>query len=330
MPSRLKLGLVGAGPVAEKYHVPAIRAVPEFSAWQVADIDLARARHLAELVPFNSATVRTEDLHGNVDAAVIALPNALHQAVACQLLEAGIHVLCEKPMARTVAECRQMIASAKKGHALLCIGHARRLRANVADARRLIEKGLLGRIIHIEAEEGSTSDWPRSRAYFDPQIAGGGALIDVGIHSIDIIRYLAGEFAAVEYAGNQTLSTVESHCELRFTLVNGATGKLVASREQNLRQQIVLQGDEGELTVGLWGQELFLRNKSGKAFQHLKNLQLNPVRRAMDASFVEQLFMFAKAILGTEKLPVTGMEGMRAVEVVEWAYTGVKPTEMVN
>jgi predicted dehydrogenase len=320
MKRRLKIGLVGAGPVAERYHVPAIRAVPEVRAWMVADVEATRAERMAELVPFEHWSAKTEDLIGQVDAVIVALPNALHAPITVRFLGAGVHVLCEKPMARNAEECRQMLAAAERTGAVLSIGHNRRFRSNVIEAKRLMQQGLLGEITEIEAEEGSRADWPRSRAYFDPVMAGGGALLDVGIHAIDLIRVLVGEFDEVEYAGNNTATTVESHCELRFRLANGATGSLVCSREQELRQRIVFRGTEGELTVGLWSPELVLARRRGKAFQRFERLRLNPVRRALDASFAEQLFRFAKAILENGPVPVPGLDGLKAVEVVERAY----------
>jgi predicted dehydrogenase len=317
---RLKLALIGAGPVAERYHVAAIRGVPEFKAWMAADLDVARARRVADLAPFEYAVSSLDEVLGNVDAAIVALPNGLHREVSCQLLEAGIHVLCEKPMARDVAECEEMIASAARGGAILCVGHNRRFRTNVIEATKILDAGLLGNITNVEAEEGSTSDWRRSKAYFDPALAGGGALMDVGIHSIDLIRLLVDEFADVEYEGNESVETVESHAVLRFTLANGARGRVTSSRDQNLGQRLVLRGTEGELAVGLWSLALVLQRKSGKAFQHFKELNLNPVRRALDASFVEQLHRFAKAILDGGLPPVSGYDGLKAVQVVERAY----------
>jgi glucose-fructose oxidoreductase len=294
----------------------------------VADLDLSRAKHLAAVAPFEHAVARAEELCGNVDLAIVALPNALHAPVSTLLLESGVHVLCEKPMARNVAECRQMIASAEKGRAILCVGHNRRYRSNLLEAQRLIGAGLLGNLERIEAEEGSTADWPRSKAYFDPAIAGGGSLLDVGIHSVDIIRFLAGEFLEVAYTGDQTADSVEGHCELRFKLVSGVEGVLLASRKKELGQRIVFRGSEGHLEAGLWSPELWLSRKKGKAFRHFDRISLNPVRRSMDASFVDQLLRFVKSIKSGGDSPISGDEGLKAVEIVQWAYSGSRPVRM--
>jgi UDP-N-acetylglucosamine 3-dehydrogenase len=321
MPNRLRLALVGAGPVAQRYHMRAIRGVPEVLPAVVLDLDENRARQFAQRQGFLRYTTRLEDLLGAVDLAIVALPNGAHASVSCELLTNGVHVLCEKPMARTVPECRTMIEAAERGGTKLCIGHNRRFRTNVMLAKRWMGKGIVGEVTRIEAEEGSTADWARSPIYFDPQQAGGGALIDVGIHSIDLIRWLAGEFQDISYRGNETAGTVESDAELRFRLATGAEGTLVASRTRNLQQHIYITGTEGFIDIGLWSEHLRVRHNKGKAFQKLPHLDAYVSKRPpQDPSFVLQLTNFVNAIRGTEKVLVDGYEGMANVDVVTRAY----------
>lgn len=321
MRNRLRLGLVGAGPVVHRYHLRAIRGVPELQPALVVDLNEERAREFAEKQGFLRYSSRLQDLFGHVDVAIVALPNGAHSLVSCELLSNGIHVLCEKPMARNVAECRAMIDAADRAGTQLCVGHNRRFRSNAQLAKRLIDKGVIGEITHIHAEEGSTSDWNRSPIYFDPVQSGGGALIDVGIHSIDMIRWYAGEFGDVEYRGNGTAAKVESDAELQFRLANGAEGTLIASRSRDLRQHIRLTGSHGFMEIGLWSEHLRVRNEKGKAFQKLAHLDAFVSHRPpQDASFVLQLMNLVNAIRGTEKVLVDGHEGMANVEVVTRAY----------
>ena len=321
MPDRIRLGFVGVGPVVERYHLRAVRGVPEVQPAVVVDINEERARLFAQRQGIPLHTTRLRDLFGKVDLAIIALPNGLHAALSCELLSNGIHVLCEKPMARNVPECRAMIEAAQRGGVQLCIGHNRRFRNNFSLAKRLMEKGIFGEVTRIEAEEGSTADWPRSPAYFDPVQAGGGALIDVGIHSIDLIRWLAGEFRDVDYHGDGTSTTVESEAQLHFRMANGAQGELLASRTRDLQQHIRITGSEGYLDVGLWGDSLRMRSNKGKAFQRFPYVDAYVSRRPpQDASFVLQLNNLVNAIRGEEKVLVDGVEGMAAVEVVTRAY----------
>lgn len=323
MSSRLRIGVVGAGKVLERYHVPAIKGMPEVVRSIVVDADAERARHTAERFDFPKWSTDLADVAQHADVAVVLVPNGLHAKVSCELLQHGVHVLCEKPMARNVDECMSMIDAARRGGALLCVGHNRRFRQHVWKARQFLKRGLIGEVTGVLAEEGSTFDWPRSASYFDPVQSGGGALMDVGIHAIDMIRWLAGEFDRVEYKGNGTATTVESEAEMTFRMADGATGKLVASRTRDLAQKITFNGRSGFIEVGLWEPSLRIWSAKGKAFENFPHLDIAvPRRPPQDASFVEQLRNFVLAVRGEGELLVNGAEGMANVEVVCRAYSG--------
>jgi predicted dehydrogenase len=119
MADRLRIGIVGAGPITERYHLAAVRGVPEVRPTLMVDVDAERARRFAERNRFPRWSSELPELFGRVDLAIVALPNHLHAPVSCELLAHGIHVLCEKPMARTPAECKLMIDAAKRSGALL-------------------------------------------------------------------------------------------------------------------------------------------------------------------------------------------------------------------
>jgi UDP-N-acetylglucosamine 3-dehydrogenase len=320
---RLRLGVVGGGAVLERYHIPAINAVPEVVRSIVIDVDGERAKRVASRYSFPYSSTHLADLVRHADLAIVLVPNGLHAPVSCELLAQGVHVLCEKPMARNIPECLAMIESARRGNAQLAIGHNRRFQQHIKLAKQLLGKGLIGEIINIQAEEGSTSDWPRSAAYFDPAVSGGGALLDVGIHSIDLIRWFAGEFDQLEYQGNATEKTVESDARLNFSLAHGAKGTLVASRTRNLAQKMILTGTDGFLEVGLWEPNLGIRCTRGKAFQNFHRLDAAvPRRPPADVSFMNQLRNIVSAIRGEDEVLVNGREGMAAVEIVCRAYAG--------
>jgi UDP-N-acetylglucosamine 3-dehydrogenase len=319
--SRLRLGVVGGGAVLERYHIPAINAVPEVVRSIVIDVDGERAKRVASRYSFPRSSTQLADLVRHADIAVVLVPNGMHAPVSRELLAQGVHVLCEKPMARNVPECLAMIDSARRGNAQLAIGHNRRFQQHIKLAKQLLDKGLIGEIINIQAEEGSTSDWPRSAAYFDPAISGGGALLDIGIHSIDLIRWFAGEFDQLEYRGNGTERTVESDANLNFSLANGAKGTVAASRTRDLAQKITFTGSAGFLEVGLWSPSLAIRCTKGKAFQTFHRLDaMVPRRPPADVSFVDQLRNVISAIRGKDEVVVNGREGMAAVEIVCRAY----------
>lgn len=226
-------------------------------------------------------------------------------------------------MAHNVDECLAMIEAARRGNAQLCIAHNRRFRQHMKLAKQLLGKGLIGEVVGVQAEEGSSSDWPRSPAYFDPALSGGGALMDVGIHSIDLIRWFAGEFDQLEYRGNGSSTAVASDAQLDFSVANGAQGRVVASRTRNLAQKLTLTGTAGFLEVGLWHPGLSIRCAKGKAFQNHYRLDTAvPRRPPLDSSFVDQLRNLVAAIRHEQDVLVNGHEGMAEVDVVRRAYTG--------
>jgi predicted dehydrogenase len=245
--------------------------------------------------------------------------------VSADLLAQGIHVLCEKPMARTVTECQTMIDAAERSGMLLAIGHNRRFRQHLRFAKKLYDRGVIGEITEIQAEEGSAADWQRSAAYFDPKLSGGGSLMDVGIHAIDLIRWIAGEFEQVSYIGDESSNRVENEADMTFRLTNGATGRIVTSRTRELAQRLLIKGTDGFLEAGLWTDAIRVGAKKGKAFHHFPQLEAYVSHRPpADSSFVDQLLNVVRAVRGQEALAVDAKAGMAAVEVVCRAYSEKK------
>jgi predicted dehydrogenase len=127
-----------------------------------------------------------------VDAAVVSTPNALHAPQSIALLRNGKHVLVEKPMATSVAECDAMIASAHASDAFLMVAHCWRFRDEVIAMRDRIAAGELGEVVKTRGY-GVHAHWGPSGWFTDPALAGGGALVDMGVHAIDTARFLLGD-----------------------------------------------------------------------------------------------------------------------------------------
>jgi len=127
-----------------------------------------------------------------IDAAIVATPNVLHapQTIAC--LEAGTHVLVEKPMATDVDECDAMIAAAAGSGASLMVAHCWRFHPDVRAMRARIAAGELGEVVKTRGY-GVHAGWGPSGWFTDRALAGGGALPDMGVHAIDTVRYLLGD-----------------------------------------------------------------------------------------------------------------------------------------
>jgi predicted dehydrogenase len=127
-----------------------------------------------------------------VDAAIVATPNALHAPQTVALLRAGKHVLVEKPMATSVVECDAMIEAARESGASLMVAHCWRFHEEVRALGSRIAAGELGEVVKTRGY-GVHAGWGPSGWFTDPKLAGGGALVDMGVHAIDTARFLLGD-----------------------------------------------------------------------------------------------------------------------------------------
>jgi predicted dehydrogenase len=151
-------------------------------------------RAFAERYAIPRVTTDWESLAADpeVEAAIVSTPNALHAPQSIALLRNGKHVLVEKPMAISVAECDEMIAASQEGGAALMVAHCWRFRDEVRAMRDRIAAGELGEVVKTHGY-GVHANWGPSGWFTDPSLAGGGALVDMGVHAIDTARFLLGD-----------------------------------------------------------------------------------------------------------------------------------------
>jgi predicted dehydrogenase len=189
----LRVALLGTGWVAD-FHARAVREHPGAELVAAANWREPSLRALAERhrIPRTTTDWRELAADPGVDAAVIATPNALHAPQAIAFLEAGKHVLVEKPMAPTLAEADAMVAAARGAGVWLMVAHCWRFHPDVRALRARVEAGELGTIVKTRGY-GGHAGWGPSGWFTDPELAGGGALLDMGVHAIDTTRYLLGD-----------------------------------------------------------------------------------------------------------------------------------------
>lgn len=189
----LRVGVIGCG--AGLFHLEGYSQDPRVKIVALAGLDTDRCTSLAERFNVPNVYRDYQDLlaQDDIDAVSIAVPNFLHKPVAIAALEAGKHVLIEKPLARNEAEGQAMVEAAEKAGKILAISFQRRSRHDVQLMREQVQNGDLGRVYYSKAFWMRRSGIPGWGSWFtSKEAAGGGPLIDLGVHVLDLILYVLG------------------------------------------------------------------------------------------------------------------------------------------
>jgi predicted dehydrogenase len=194
MQKKWRFGIVGAGGISE-VHLNVLKKEPraEVKAISDVDIDKARKRAASHGIPHIHADYRELIDRDDLDAVIVCVPNDLHAPVAIDALRAGKHVLCEKPMAINGTRALEMAEAAKQAGRVLMVGQNNRFRGEALLLKQLIEKGKLGQIYHAKTGWIRRSGIPGWGSWFTTmERAGGGPLIDIGVHMLDVTLWLMG------------------------------------------------------------------------------------------------------------------------------------------
>lgn len=322
---RIRVGIVGCGAVSERYHLPALLASPDVAVMALVDTAIERARALATRAGAPLALSDYAELPGNIDLALVAVPNAFHEQATVDLLRAGVHVLVEKPMARTSAECDRMLLAAAETGAVLAVGHDFRHFPVARFAKDLFATDLLGTIQRVDVQQSTGIRWPyASTAALSPE-AGGGVLIDFGVHLLDLLLWWLGDLRPLACRHNAA-GGIETECEVELQLVGGGPVHFELSRTRRLRNTIIIEGERGTLEVGVFDPtvlRLLLSSRSPSLSGALRDPEFEqfPIRTV----FSRQLADTIGAIKGRNKPLVGGDEGRRVVKLVEDCYALQQP-----
>jgi predicted dehydrogenase len=190
---RFRMALAGTGYIA-KIHAKAVQSLPSVDLVAVVNRrPESRAEFAATFgIPRQYTTIEELLQEGGVDAIGINTPNYLHAPQTIAALEAGVHVMVEKPMAMDAAEAQAMIAAGERSDALLMVAHCWRFDEEVLWVKEQVDAGRLGDIVRTKGY-GVHVNWGPGGWFTQKQFAGGGALADMGIHAIDTARFLLGD-----------------------------------------------------------------------------------------------------------------------------------------
>lgn len=324
---KLKVGVIGCGSIAQHRHLPEYALNQGVELVAVCDLNEGRAKEIAEKYGAKAYTSYEELLvSGEVEAVSVCTPNYLHAPITIAALEAGIHVLCEKPMATSVKEAEAMIEAAKKSGKKLMIAHNQRFVASHQKARQLIEKGEVGKIYSFRTAfgHGGPEGWSvegKEGWFFKKEQAFIGAMGDLGVHKTDLLRYLLGEefteVAAFIETSAKDFADVDDNAVCVLKTGSGIIGTLAASwayvsREDN---STVIYGEKAILRLeDDPNYSLVVQYANGEEVNyHLGNIQSNAEGGQSNSHVIER---FVESVIHDSDPLVSGEEGLKSLAVI--------------
>ena len=190
MAKEFRVGIVGCGGIANGKHLPALKALPNVK--MVAFCDLIRERAEKALKEYGAEGAKIYDTYEElvadptIDVVHVLTPNKAHAPISIAAMEAGKDVMCEKPMAKTAEDARAMVAAAKRTGKTLTIGYQNRFRPDSLYLKKCCEAGDLGEVYYARAHAIRRRAVPTWGVFLNEYEQGGGPLIDIGTHALDL------------------------------------------------------------------------------------------------------------------------------------------------
>lgn len=330
----IQVAIIGVGAISDS-HMEGFAAFPEYCRI-AALVDRMPERaakkaawHHLDGVSIYSSIDEMVTAEETITLASICLPPSLHCETAVKLLERGIHVLCEKPLAPTLEECDRMLAAAERGGAILSAVAQNRFKADVVKAKKLVDSGILGKTYFAQVY----SLWWRGTNYYNLEwrgrweTEGGGCTMIHGIHHIDLFLWLMGDVESVAAAaGNQAHdnSEVEDISMSMVRFKSGAMGSVVCSiLHHGEEQRLILDSEWGSVGLPL---QLHANRQMENGFPEENMPLLTRMQSFCDNITLEytghqaQIKDVLEAIREGRPPLVTGVDGRRAIEFITAVY----------
>lgn len=321
-----RVAVVGCGAIAQAQHIPALQTRTDCVVNAFVDPEPERARqaaaHFREAHEYRDHAALTSEA---VDVAIVTTHNHLHAPIACSLLEEGIHVLVEKPIASSSAEARDMVASARRNGVVLAVAHMLRHSTAARWVKECIAAGTHGQPSALDIAYGFELRWPiASTMSLDRAHAGGGTLMALGPHVVDLAMWWCGDLTLTAYR-DDARGGIEADCSLRACALGGAEVRMVMSRQRelgctaavsapagcfgaDLRQHHAWSRPEGAATLLSGAPTEPTGRGSPKRGQRMRDLT-----RAIQSDFFEAVTQ--------DRQPMTpGAEAIRSLEFIEECY----------
>jgi predicted dehydrogenase len=334
----LRFALLGCGDIGI-LRAAAIARTPGCRLTVACDVEGGKAAAAAQKGDGAATSTDWRDAlrRDDVDAVIISTPPALHLEMARAAFDAGKHVLCEKPLARSPDECREMVAAAHRSGRRLATGFNYRFYPSFAEARTLLHSGIIGELDHVRSYGGYSATSHNQAWVHDAATVGGGALRDIGIHLIDLTRDFLGDVQAVQGSATGDIWNYPGCEDNGFAILRSSSGRVATVQAswtewRKYQFRVELVGSRGcieatcfpMMTRVTWAQERagrtrrrtnwFPRTASGE--------KAGSYRWVVVESFVKEFEAFAAYVAGAPSRVATGDDGARAVEIAFAAAGG--------
>jgi myo-inositol 2-dehydrogenase / D-chiro-inositol 1-dehydrogenase len=252
----LRIGIAGCGHAAENLHVPALRGLPSLTVVAVADVDAERTRAVAERFGIGRRYTDPADLVADpdVDIVCVCTPPSTHAAIGVAALEAGKHLLVEKPIAASLADADRLIDVAERAPDLVTmVGFNLRHHPLVREAKRHVASGAIGDVEFVRTVFSSRVRYEKGLpGWRMRRDSGGGALADVAIHHFDLWRYLLGVEVDEIYASSRSGDSDDWTAAVTARLSGGAVAAAAFSQCAAEGNDVEVVGSAGRLSISFY------------------------------------------------------------------------------
>ncbi len=335
MPDLVRVGVIGAGGIARAVHIPIYQKQPDCQVVAVADVVADSARSAAEQFGIAHWYANFRELlqRDDLDAVSICTPNFMHCEATVAALEAGKHVLCEKPLAMNAIEGRLMLDTAVRTGRKLTCGLNHRFRAEAQLLRKFVADGFLGEVYYARAQALRRRGIPGWGVFTHKDKQGGGPLIDIGVHILDLALHIMGHPQPVAVSGQCYARfghrrdvvglmgqwevdrfSVEDWATGFIRFANGATMTLEASFCGNIAADIfdfALMGDRGGCQLDPF--RLFRE-------EHMTLLEVTPRDLPKVNSHEEEIRRWVECIRTDGPVPVPAEEALNVTKILDAIY----------
>lgn len=331
----INVGVIGTGGIASNQHMPALEKQPDVKILAVCDVNEQSAKNAAERfnVPHMFTDYQKLLEMDEIDAVHVCTPNIFHMPPTVDALNAGKHVMVEKPLARNAVEGAQMVEAAKRNGKKLMVAQNMRFTPEAQTLKRFIDAGELGEIYFARVWALRRRGIPSWGVFTDKEKQGGGPLIDIGVHALDLTLYLMGHPKPVTTSGqaftkigntpghvgvwgpwDHTKYTVEDYAAGFIRLDNGASIILESSFAANLgdeRMNSTLLGTKG-------GADTSPLKIYGEQYGTL--IDITPAHMPKWSAYEAEVRGFYDAIQNDTEPPVTGEQALNVMKILDGIY----------